>query len=150
MSDFKTIGVILGFLIGDAGILRYKEVLSMPRSDSEKLADALKEPLIIQRYWILTQRRKVLHGIIHPFRLLLIVFYLTIFVTFTYLLLVGPQKLLDPAIWGALAEELTQGELIIYIIMLSQLIFVYFWYVTKHTWFALLVLFKAAKWMRNG
>lgn len=145
--DFKTIGVVLGFLVGDAGIATFKELFAVPKEHAKELASAIDSPLNPGEAWVQDRRKKVIGALLSPIRLFLSIFYLLVLVVFAYLLLKGPQNVLDSASWGLLAEPLTKGEQVLYAVMLMQLAVVYVWLVTLpacHGWF---IIPRATYWL---
>ena len=145
--DFKDIGVVIGLLGGSAGIAVFKDLFASPRERAKELANALDSPLTIGKSWVSDQRKRIFKALCLSFRLLLSIFYFLILVGFPILLFIGPQNILDPALWGPLAEPLTKGELVIYAIMHIQLSAVYVWLVVVPAYRGWSVIIRATYWL---
>jgi len=145
--DFKTIGVVLSFLVGDAGIATFKELFALPKERAMELAAALDSPLTTGVSWARSQRKEIICALLSPIRLFLSISYLLVLAGFAYLLLKGPQNVLDSASWGLLAEPLTSGEWVLYAVMLTQMAVVYAWLVALPAWRGWLIIPRATYWL---
>jgi ribosomal protein S28E/S33 len=145
---FKTIGVVLGLLGGSGGINVFKEKFAEPRTEGKVLVNAIDGVVAVGELWVRDQRRKVIFSLLSPIRLLLSIAYLAILGCAAYLLITGPENVLQKDAWGPLAEELTLGELVLYSVMLAQLAVVYAWLVAIPAAQGWLAFVKASLWLR--
>jgi hypothetical protein len=145
--DFKTISVFISAALTPSVLLVFKEIFEKPAVPADEIFKALADPRPAGPNWVRGRRTKVFKSILFPPRLLLSFFFFTLTAMILILVLVGPDRILSANQWGSLAEPLTTGEKLLYLVVLVPSVAVYIWKVSVPVWKGRWAIIRATVWL---